>query len=269
MSLRWARGVGGPSRAPSPPRCRPCLPRAVTAAAAVSPRPQKTASASTAASSWTCLRPPLRRVHAGGLRRVRRVLPRHGAGHRLRVGAGARHAGRLAPEPGRVWHRAGEPGQPGGGGRQHGQQQGLCAAHDAFHAALEHGVCESGQRAQSGGGGAKGDASSSADWLNGALERHWQVPYLCASVLGAFLSNEMSGNASVQGVGQEAMAFIGGFLMLFGSRIGGGCTSGHGIAGMPMLFIPSVVAVCSMFGAGILTALVMESQQQLQLQGRR
>jgi len=140
---------------------------------------------------------------------------------------------------------------------------------DAFHAALEHGVCESGQRAQSGGGGAKGDASSSADWLNGALERHWQVPYLCASVLGAFLSNEMSGNASVQGVGQEAMAFIGGFLMLFGSRLGGGCTSGHGIAGMPMLFIPSVVAVCSMFGAGILTALVMESQQQLQLQGRR
>ncbi|CAK0811346.1 unnamed protein product [Prorocentrum cordatum] len=138
-----------------------------------------------------------------------------------------------------------------------------------FQGALKKGVCGSGQRAQSDGGGAKGGASSSVDWFNGALERHWQVPYLCASVLGAFLSNEMAGNASVQGVEHEAIAFIGGFLMLFGSRLGGGCTSGHGIAGMPLLFIPSVAAVSSMFGAGILTALWIDGQQPMQLQGTR
>jgi uncharacterized protein len=46
----------------------------------------------------------------------------------------------------------------------------------------------------------------------------------------------------------------GGFLVGFGTRYAGGCTSGHGISGLGTLQWPSLVAVVLFFAAGILTA---------------
>jgi uncharacterized membrane protein YedE/YeeE len=44
----------------------------------------------------------------------------------------------------------------------------------------------------------------------------------------------------------------GGFLIGFGSRYAGGCTSGHAISGIADLQIPSLVAVISFFIGGLL-----------------
>jgi uncharacterized membrane protein YedE/YeeE len=52
-------------------------------------------------------------------------------------------------------------------------------------------------------------------------------------------------------------AVTGGFAMIFGGRLAGGCTSGHGISGMATLSISSFVTVVSMFAAGIATALIL------------
>lgn len=46
----------------------------------------------------------------------------------------------------------------------------------------------------------------------------------------------------------------GGFLVGFGTRYAGGCTSGHGISGLSTLQWPSLVAVVIFFAGGILTA---------------
>jgi uncharacterized membrane protein YedE/YeeE len=46
-------------------------------------------------------------------------------------------------------------------------------------------------------------------------------------------------------------AIGGGAIMLFGSRLAGGCTSGHGISGMSMLSISSFVSVAAMFIGGM------------------
>jgi hypothetical protein len=46
----------------------------------------------------------------------------------------------------------------------------------------------------------------------------------------------------------------GGFLVGFGTRYAGGCTSGHGIAGLSTMQWPSLVAVVLFFASGILTA---------------
>ncbi|RFU32987.1 hypothetical protein B7463_g3345, partial [Scytalidium lignicola] len=46
-------------------------------------------------------------------------------------------------------------------------------------------------------------------------------------------------------------AVAGGFVMVFGARIAGGCTSGHGISGMSMLSLSSIISVASMFAGGI------------------
>jgi hypothetical protein len=44
---------------------------------------------------------------------------------------------------------------------------------------------------------------------------------------------------------------IGGFLVGFGSRYAGGCTSGHGISGLSDLQLPSLVAVIGFFVGGL------------------
>lgn len=46
----------------------------------------------------------------------------------------------------------------------------------------------------------------------------------------------------------------GGFLVGFGTRYAGGCTSGHGIMGLSTLQWPSLVAIASFFVGGIISA---------------
>ena len=46
----------------------------------------------------------------------------------------------------------------------------------------------------------------------------------------------------------------GGFLVGFGTRYAGGCTSGHGITGLSTMQWPSLIAVILFFASGILTA---------------
>jgi uncharacterized protein len=56
-----------------------------------------------------------------------------------------------------------------------------------------------------------------------------------------------------------AAALIGGVLMVFGSRMAEGCTSGHGLSGMALLQLRSFVAVPAMFTGGITTGLIMDA----------
>jgi uncharacterized protein len=98
----------------------------------------------------------------------------------------------------------------------------------------------------------------------------WQVAVVAGIALGAFISMKLSGaqREAISPVWARAMgttslsarapiAFLGGFIMLFGARIAGGCTSGHGISGMAQLSAGSTVAVAAMFTGGILAALLM------------
>lgn len=54
------------------------------------------------------------------------------------------------------------------------------------------------------------------------------------------------------------MLIVGGFLVGFGTRYGGGCTSGHAISGLSDLQLPSLIAVVGFFIGGlIITWLVL------------
>jgi uncharacterized membrane protein YedE/YeeE len=44
---------------------------------------------------------------------------------------------------------------------------------------------------------------------------------------------------------------VGGFLVGFGSKYGGGCTSGHAIMGLADLQLPSLIAVAGFFAGGL------------------
>jgi uncharacterized membrane protein YedE/YeeE len=49
-------------------------------------------------------------------------------------------------------------------------------------------------------------------------------------------------------------AFVGGAVIMFGARLAGGCTSGHGISGSLQLALSSWTFFLVMFAAGLLTA---------------
>ena len=44
---------------------------------------------------------------------------------------------------------------------------------------------------------------------------------------------------------------LAGFFVGFGTKLGNGCTSGHGLCGLPRFSIRSLVAVCTFLAAGI------------------
>ena len=94
----------------------------------------------------------------------------------------------------------------------------------------------------------------------------WRLPLLGGLVIGGFLSailgggwdptwdlgvfdQEIGWNAG----GKVAWMFVGGVLIGFGTRLGGGCTSGHGIFGLSNLELPSVVTTIAFMIGGIVT----------------
>jgi uncharacterized membrane protein YedE/YeeE len=52
-------------------------------------------------------------------------------------------------------------------------------------------------------------------------------------------------------------AFVGGVILIFGARMAGGCTSGHGISGGLQLAVSSWTFFVAMFGAGVVTAMAL------------
>lgn len=56
---------------------------------------------------------------------------------------------------------------------------------------------------------------------------------------------------------RRAGAFTFGVVMIFGARLAGGCTSGHGISGGLQLALSSWVFFLSMFASGIVAAFLM------------
>ena len=54
-----------------------------------------------------------------------------------------------------------------------------------------------------------------------------------------------------------AAAFLGGAIMLFGARMAGGCTSGHGVSGGLQLAVSSWTFFFSMFASGVAAAFAL------------
>jgi uncharacterized protein len=88
--------------------------------------------------------------------------------------------------------------------------------------------------------------------------------------LGAFLSSWLSGDRSKITVPplwrwrfgdsiakRFAAAFVGGAVMVFGARIAGGCTSGHGISGTLQLAVQSWSFILLAFAVAIATAFLI------------
>lgn len=75
--------------------------------------------------------------------------------------------------------------------------------------------------------------------------------YQITSAGEAYLPNEIFSIDSLSNPSSIAILVIGGFLVGFGARYAGGCTSGHAISGLSNLQLPSLIAVIGFFIGGL------------------
>lgn len=96
--------------------------------------------------------------------------------------------------------------------------------------------------------------------------RRWRLPFVAGLVMGGFLSAALNGawmpiwdlgmldQALALGhAGKLAWMFVGGLFIGFGTRLAGGCTSGHGIFGLSNFEPSSLITTVSFMAGGIVT----------------
>ena len=96
--------------------------------------------------------------------------------------------------------------------------------------------------------------------------REWRLPFLGGLVLGGVVSAILGGGWTPTwelGMfderigwgppGKVVWMFAGGLFIGFGTRLAGGCTSGHGIFGLSNLELPSLISTVSFMAAGLVT----------------
>jgi uncharacterized membrane protein YedE/YeeE len=98
----------------------------------------------------------------------------------------------------------------------------------------------------------------------------WQVMLVLGVLLGSLVSSRLSGDHATECVPslwswrfgpskavRYGAAFVSGAVMLFGARMAGGCTSGHGISGGLQMAVSSWVFFLAMFASGVVTAFLL------------
>jgi uncharacterized membrane protein YedE/YeeE len=88
----------------------------------------------------------------------------------------------------------------------------------------------------------------------GGPDLGWRAAFVAGLVLGALAYALSAGTASLVDVRVTLpVVVVGGLLVGFGTRLGSGCTSGHGLCGLARFSRRSVVATAVFFGVAILT----------------
>ncbi len=88
-------------------------------------------------------------------------------------------------------------------------------------------------------------------------ENAWRAAFVAGLVLGALAYVwTAEGSTPVRVVSSLPAILVGGLLVGFGTRLGSGCTSGHGLCGMARLSRRSLVATATFFGVAMLTVFV-------------
>jgi uncharacterized membrane protein YedE/YeeE len=119
-----------------------------------------------------------------------------------------------------------------------------------------------------------GTAASLLLWLNGRIagvsgiawnliarpreDADWRLAFLIGLVLGAVLYRGLTSDGlAVVIEASWPVLILGGLLVGFGTQLGGGCTSGHGVCGIARLAPRSIMATITFMASAIATVFVV------------
>ena len=90
-------------------------------------------------------------------------------------------------------------------------------------------------------------------------QRHWRRLFIGGLVIGGLLSGPFVPLAFTEYPTNNVWTLLGaGLLVGYGTRLGNGCTSGHGVCGLSRLSQRSVVATFTFMTMAFLTVYVMQ-----------
>ncbi|OQK18669.1 YeeE/YedE family protein [Methyloprofundus sedimenti] len=90
-------------------------------------------------------------------------------------------------------------------------------------------------------------------------EEIWRGLFLMGLILGAFIFQLLTNNSLQLRLGYPILLIIlGGFLVGFGTRMGNGCTSGHGICGIATFSLRSIAATITFMLSGMITVFILK-----------
>ncbi|WP_279358635.1 YeeE/YedE family protein [Methylobacterium indicum] len=91
-----------------------------------------------------------------------------------------------------------------------------------------------------------------------ARDRAWRLAFLVGLLAGPVLYRLVSGDwPAVGSVASWPVLVAAGLLVGFGTRLGSGCTSGHGVCGLARLSPRSFAAVATFMACAILTVFLV------------
>jgi len=98
--------------------------------------------------------------------------------------------------------------------------------------------------------------------LGGALDRTegdlaWRVAFAAGLVAGPLLVVLLGGELTVRPQASLPVLIVAGLLVGFGTRLGSGCTSGHGVCGVARLSPRSLAATAVFFATALSTVYVV------------
>jgi len=87
-----------------------------------------------------------------------------------------------------------------------------------------------------------------------AGDRAWRLAFLGGLLAAGVVAAAMAPAAVGASVRSLPLLIVAGLLVGFGTRLGSGCTSGHGVCGLSRLSSRSMVAVATFMTTGAITA---------------
>ena len=91
-------------------------------------------------------------------------------------------------------------------------------------------------------------------------ERAWRLSFITGLIAGGILLYTINAEFFENSSGRGLLAVnIAGLLVGIGTRIGGGCTSGHGVCGIGRLSVRSIVATVTFVFAGMVAVVLVKS----------
>lgn len=89
------------------------------------------------------------------------------------------------------------------------------------------------------------------------------IAFVVGLPLGSWLIMDMFGQVDVNFPSAIWQVIVGGLLVGFGTRLGSGCTSGHGVCGISRLSRRSILATVIFMASGFVTVAIMRAGDML------
>jgi hypothetical protein len=93
---------------------------------------------------------------------------------------------------------------------------------------------------------------------NPLSKNYWRLFFVLGLLISPLIYSIFHAIPNIEITSNKLLIIVGGLLVGFGSRLGSGCTSGHGVCGLARLSVRSFIATMTFIFFGFVTVFVIQ-----------